>query len=348
MAKRVKLQEKAPESTGAYFPAEASIKFVRTGCTLLDCVMGAGWPLGRVVNIVGDKAVGKTLLAIEAAANFAVQYPKGHIWYREAEAAFDVDYAGTLGLPVERVDFGTEGIGTAWDTIESIFADLNACVKQATDSGEPGLYVIDSLDALSSDAEMARDIDKGSFGLEKQKMLGKLFRQLTRDLKRTNICVIFISQVRDKIGVVFGDKHTRTGGKALDFYASIILWLSHLKILTKTIGGTKRATAVLVRAKCKKNKVGLPFRECDFTIRFGYGIEDLLASLEWLGEIGKLAPLTTVKDIPKFLKQLDDATPGEYAETCERVRQLVITNWNEIERDFLPKKRKYAVAEETP
>jgi len=96
-------------SGGDYFPPATArgLRFIPSGCVLLDCVLGGGWPLGRIVNVVGDKAVGKTLLAIEAAANFVTVYPKGHIWYRQAEADFDEHYARRLGLPVDKIDFGS-------------------------------------------------------------------------------------------------------------------------------------------------------------------------------------------------------------------------------------------------
>src|SRR5678815_1927156 len=167
---------------GDYFPERRKkIKFVQSGCSVLDCVVGYGWPLGRVVNIVGDRSTGKTLLAIEACANFARDYPKGKIWYREAEAAFDVDYAESVGLPAKRVDFGPEGIDTQWDTIEDIFEDLDEVLKTNTE----GLYVIDSLDALSSRAELKRKLEDGTFGLDKQKILAGLFRKYIRRVKKT-------------------------------------------------------------------------------------------------------------------------------------------------------------------
>lgn len=338
MPARVKIP---PAGGGDYF-ATRKMQFIQSGCALLDCVLGGGWPLGRISNVVGDKAVGKTLLGIEAAANFAVQYPKGHIWYREAEAAFDVDYAESVGLPEKRVDFGEDGIGTHWDTIEDVFDDIAVCIKQSIKSKAPGLYIIDSLDALSSEAEMGRDVHKGSYNLDKQKILGELFRRQTRGIKSSNIHMMFISQVRDKIGITFGDKHTRSGGKALDFYASQILYLTQLGLLTKTIRGVERPTAVKVRAKAKKNKISKPFRECDFTIRFGYGIDDLAASAKWLDEVGRLASIGIKKDgIGDWLADASELEGQPRKDLEAAVRFAVIANWQEIEKGFMPSKRKY-------
>lgn len=343
-----------------YFGSK-EISFIHSGCTLLDCVVGGGWPLGRIVNIVGDKAVGKTLLAIEACANFAQQYPKGKIWYREAEAAFDVSYAKDLGLPVDMVDFGPDGPGNSWATIEDVFEDLEKCLagveksvelaakklrerskkltekdayKQALKSAPPGLYIVDSLDALSSEKEMERDIREGSYNLEKQKMMGELFRTLIRRLKRANVCVIFISQIRDRIGAMIrGKKYTRSGGKAMDFYASIVIYLSHLGNMTRTIKGVKRVTAARVKAKCEKNKITMPFRECEFIIRFGYGIDDEAASLDWLKTVNKLKA-AGFTDIPDDLDTVD----------APQLRDDVIGIWYDIEQGFKPARPKYAVA----
>jgi len=248
MVARKRLKE-ADEKTNNYFPNEAKVRCIPTGCAVLDCVLGGGFARGRVSNIVGDKSVGKSLQAIEACANFAQQEQDGLIFYREAEAAFDVPYAENLGLPPNRVDFGPEGIGTPWDTIEDIFEDLNEKIALCKSKGVPGLYIIDSLDALSSRAELERKPGEATFGLEKQKMLGKLFRQLIRAMRSADMTVIIISQVRDKIGIVFGEKHTRSGGKALDFYAVQILWLSHIGIINQTVKGIKRATGVRIKAK---------------------------------------------------------------------------------------------------
>jgi recombination protein RecA len=306
-------------------------------------VLGGGYPLGRVVNIVGDKAVGKTLLAIEAAANFANTYPKGHIWYREAEAAFDEHYARRLGLPVGRVDFGPESLGSSWDTVEDIFEDLERCLDAADKSGAEGLYIIDSLDALSTRAELGRKIDEGTYGLEKPKLLGQLLKRLCRRLKRSNVCLIVISQVRDKIGITFGDKHTRSGGKALDFYASQILYLSHRAIINSpTVKGAKRAVGVRVRAKSKKNKIVMPFRECEFVIKFGYGIDDVAASLDWLIENKMLSRVElAANEVKDYLVDLEGFEPEARATELKEIREIVVRGWAEVESRFEPKHSKY-------
>lgn len=334
---------------GRYFPP-TSVRFVSTGCTVLDCLLGGGWAQGRVANIVGDRAVGKTLLAIEACANFHRKFPKGHIWYREAEGAFDVPYAQRVGLPADAVDFGPDGPESIWDTIEDIQEDLDKCLAKAEKSGQPGIYIVDSLDAITSRAELSRKAGEGSYSLEKQKILGQLFRRMVRRLKAANVTLLVVSQIRENIGITFGEKYKRVGGKSLDFYASQILWLHHMKRLSTTVKGVERVTAVRIRAKSKKNKVGGDaFGECEFVLRFNYGVDDLEASLGWLREVGMLdkvgirvkgaeAQKAAITDILRRTAKGDaDAARARAAETAEAVR----AGWREVDDRFKPAHSKY-------
>lgn len=343
---------KAATDGGRYFEA-APIQFIDTGCTLLNCILGGGWALGRCANIVGDESTGKTLLAIEACVNFAADYPLGKIWYREAEAAFDLHYANDLGLPMDRVDFGPSGIETQWDTIEDIFEDLEDVLDymEKLKKPVPGLYIVDSLDALTSRAALRRDVGgrnpvtgKGSYNLEKPKALSELFSKLTRRLKRANICLIIVSQLRDKIGVTFGEKKTRSGGRALNFYASHIVWLSHLKTVYREIGKVRRATSIQIRARCKKNKIGKPLRECEFFIEFGFGVDDLEANLDFLAgnkALNLVQRGLVEKDLGKFMRKTETAPDDVYRSSMNLVRRATIECWNTVEKGFLPRRPKY-------
>lgn len=328
---------------GDYFPEKRNpIECIPTGCAGLDCVLGGGWALGRTSNVVGDKAVGKTLLAIEACANFARLYPKGKIWYRESEGAFDEHHAVKMGLPLKRVDFGENGLGTEWNTIEDIFEDLDEQIKVASRSRSPGLYIIDSLDALTSRAALERKVGQGSFNLEKQKIMGEMFATLIRKVKSTSIHLMIVSQIRDAIGFVVGEKHRRSGGRSLDFYASQILWLSHLKQVTDTINGVKRVVGVRVGATCKKNKVSIPFRKFEFNIRFGYGVDDLESSLTWLEENKKLKSIgVTSAGLDDYLDKAEKLPDDEYRELSSKVADALRLSWDEVEADFAPSRSKY-------
>lgn len=330
---------------GQYFKPNSTLEFIPSGCTLLDCVLGGGYPLGRVVNIVGDKSVGKTLLAIEACANFANKYPDGQIIYAESEAAFDIGYAQSLGLPVDRVIFAGEEEEDALLTVEDFYEDLE---KRLAVKKEPMLYVLDSLDALSDRAELVRKIDEGTYGATKAKQLSQIFRRITQKLKHRRVCLIVISQVRENIGVSFGEKYTRSGGKALDFYASQAIWLSHLGKEERTVKKQARPYAIRVRAKCKKNKVGEPLRSCDFMLRFGFGVDDVQSSLEWLQEIGELrtvvegVEIETDKGLKNYLKEIEKLSDEEYRKLHLLLKSVVTQQWEELEDKMKYGRKKYA------
>jgi recombination protein RecA len=327
------------KGAGNYFvDDEKDVQFIPSGCKLLDLALGGGWADGRIANIVGDKAVGKTLLCIEACANFIRVHPKGKLFYREAEAAFDKGYAKALGMPVSRIDFGQP-----LETVEDMFEDLQQVLR--TLKG-PGLYIVDSLDALTDRAELKRDLDEGSYGANKAKQLSQLFRRLVRKMERKQLTIIIVSQVRDKIGAMFGRKTTRSGGKALDFYASQVVYLANLGVEYATLHGTKRATGVNVRAKLDKNKVGLPFRECDFTIIFGYGIDDLRAGVAYLKLTKALqnAGINKGVDPKKYADEYRREHLGttKYKERQRRVNEALVERWAEMERSLMPSHQKYA------
>lgn len=321
---------------GNYFSSpKKNLKFISSGCKTLDLALGGGWAEGRIANIVGDSSTGKTLLCIEVAANFNAKYPKGRILYREAEAAFDIEYARALGMPVESVDFGDQ-----LATVEDLFEDLTKQCKRST----PTLYILDSLDALSDRSEMERDIDQGSYGAAKAKKMSELFRRMVRSMSNSNLTLIIVSQVRDKIGVTFGRKFTRTGGRALDFYASQIVLLAKRGEIIKTVNKVTRSIGVKVRAKVDKNKIALAHRESDFSIRFGYGVDDLGACLQWLADVGRITEVGLTADekvIKAYAAKVMASPNGQYETEVKKVYDLTEKAWYDIEKGFLPERKKY-------
>lgn len=307
-----------------------------SGCTVLDSVLGGGWAINRIANLVGDKSTGKTLLAIEAAANFRKKFPQGSIFYNEAEAAFDVEYAESLGLPTEDIVL-LEDCRTIEDTYESLMSVIEASKNNHS------LYILDSLDALASNAEMDRKFDAtNTYGVEKARKLSELFRKLTKALAQSNVTVLIVSQVRDNIGVMFGDKHTRSGGRSLDFYSSQILWLAHIKRLDKTRLGSKRSFGVIIKAQAKKNKVGMPFRSCTFPIFFGYGVEDLVANLMFILEAkGNDRVGLTQAEVKKIIADPSTLDPVEYKRLLLKSKKEAKALWQEVEDKFLYKRKKY-------
>lgn len=339
MRRRRIIVERAGDAWGLREPVAETFS---TGCTLLDCVLGGGWAYDRVANVIGDRSTGKTLLAIEACANFALANPTGEIVYVEAEAAFDEGYAAALGLPPGRVTFpnNSKSAEEHIQTIEDLFEDLER--RCAGKSKKRLLYIVDSLDALSDRDEVEREIDKASYGQSKPKKLSELFRRLIAKFKKRNLTLMIISQVRDAIGVAFGDKLKRSGGRALDFYATHSLWLAHLgqiKVVKKKV---ERVVGVRVRALCKKNKVGPPFRECEFPLLFSFGVEDVVAGLDWLVEVGRNQLIGMSKEAAeKAAAGVAKLSNSEYRALRDKVQKAVRIGWAEVEKEFQPTRSKY-------
>lgn len=310
------------------------ISFVSSGGTLLDLVLGGGWATRRVINVVGDRSSGKTGLAIEACANFAQVTPVTNIRYVEAEHAFSAEYAHYMGMP--------HGVlyEDRLDTVEKVFADLEQFCRARINSPTPCLYVVDSLDSLSDDAEMKRELGDATYALGKPKMMSEMFRRRISLIEQAHCTLMIVSQLRDNIGVMFGEKQKRSGGRALDFYASQVVWLREIKKIEHTVSGVKRAVGVHVAMRNRKNKTGLPFRDAESTLIFGYGIDDEVSMMDWLESI-KGQPLV-LKD---FRKSLDNARATQNREWAHSIRaalqEVVVGYWHAIDQALQPPMRKY-------
>jgi recombination protein RecA len=316
-------------------PAATPPKVFPTGSTLLDLQNGGGWALGRMINIVGDSSSGKTLLAIEACANFAHLYGIDGIRYCESEAAFDEGYAHTLGLP--------EGIALARDirTVEDFNDDLSDFLGKTKG---PALYCLDSADALSDKAESERGIGEATYGTGKAKAFSELFRRQCAEIEKKQCCLLIVSQIRDRIGVVFGPSKTRSGGHALDFYASQIVWLNELKKETRTVTGVDRVVGINVRAANRKNKISQPFREVEFLLLFGYGVDDEVSMINWLKknkaeEEGLSHPLDRY---PMAVRRAREARDHDKLSIyAGELRAATRGRWIEIETALKPPMSKY-------
>lgn len=342
VARKQSSKERAGAAGNYFAKQQEGIEFFPSGCKTLDLALGGGWAKDRVGNIIGDNSTGKTLLAIEGATNFMIKYRNGKVRYREREQAFDETYAEAIGMPVSKVDFGDQSEEEPYDTVEDIYDEIDWRCKQGNDY--PQLFVVDSLDAFTSEAEKARKIDEASYAGEKAKKMSELFRRKIGDMKRAQITLHIISQTRDKIGVTFGKKYTRSGGKALDFYASQIVYLAHVENIWKGPQGQaalRRPVGNHIKAKMDKNKVGLPFRTCDFNILYGFGIDDFRACLDWAKSAGCENEIFGNMKRQAWINWAEKLEGVEYRKMMSEVHKVVEDRWWEIEKNFLPTRRKY-------
>ena len=285
-----------------------NVEVIPTGSLGLDVAMGVGgYPKGRIIEIYGPESSGKTTLSIHAIAE--AQKQGGIAAFIDAEHAFDRFYAEKLGVDVDNLwisqpDNGEQALQIADQLISSSAVDI---------------LVVDSVAALTPKKEIEGDMGESAVGLQ-ARLMSQALRKLTATISKTNTCCIFINQLREKIGVMFGNPETTTGGNALKFYSSVrldIRRVTSLKDGDNIIGNH-------VRVKVVKNKVAPPFRKSEFDIMFGVGINkigeivdlgvefDIIQkSGSWysyngskLGQ-GRDATMTLLRDNPELCEELE-------------------------------------------
>ncbi|HIZ85738.1 MAG TPA: recombinase RecA [Candidatus Coprenecus stercoravium] len=279
---------------------EGNVSVIPSGSIALDHALGiGGYPRGRVIEIFGPESSGKTTLAIHAIAE--AQKAGGFAAIIDAEHAFDRTYAKNLGVDVDTLlisqpDNGEQALEIADDLIRS---------------GAIDIIVVDSVAALTPKAEIEGEMGDQKMGLQ-ARLMSQALRKLTANISKTNTCCIFINQLREKIGVMFGNPETTTGGNALKFYASVRIDVRKVTQLKDGDDPTGNRT----RVKIVKNKMAPPFRKAEFDIVFGEGIS----------KIGEIVDLGVEFDIIKKSGSWFSYNDSKLAQGRDAVKKLLTDN----------------------
>ena len=239
-----------------------------SGCEELDEALGGGWPKGRFIEVFGPESGGKTTLVLHAIAEHQKKYPNEEVGLVDVEFSFDEDYATKLGvntkyLIVNQPSSGKQALNV---TRQLILAGVK-------------LIVFDSVAALTTENEMEADLGDQKMA-EQARMMSPALRALTSEAGPRKVTIFFTNQVREKIGIMYGDKTTTPAGKALKHYASIRAQISRIGTVKEKIDGEDVVVSAKTKVDIKKNKTAAPFRKAEFCISFGHGIDQVAAVLD--------------------------------------------------------------------
>lgn len=330
--------------------SEAPVEFLHSGSHTLNLALsgkaqGGGWARGRVCNVVGDGSSGKTVCALELAfwCYQAIKHVRSKIFANVKKVTIVYNNCeGVMDFPLVRM-YGQGFVDAVeWICIKDIEAMGRDYIRRMDNlaKGEFLLYIVDSWDSLGSSAEtkrfeesVAKDKDmEGSYALEKQKFAGRFFAHISGKMENNSkdATLFIISQVRTKIGITFGKKTYRAGGKALDFYTHQVAWIAEMEKLTKTKRKHKRVYGIKSKVKVERSKVGKPFRESNFTILFDYGIDDINSMADFLYGKGSIRfNGNSFSQRPTFVKYIESDKGHE-----DKLISATEEEWFEIEQAF--------------
>jgi len=309
---------------------------IPTGSALLNLALSdhvyGGFRKGSIVNIIGDRSSGKSFLLwdIFAAVIRDNRFDDYRLLYDEPERALLFKLKKLFGKKIKRVEFD-DGSKDAPLKASITIQDFYHNIMGIIDDGKPFVYGLDSFDALTSEEELERkDVGKGGYKTEKAIALSEMLRQVLSRIESTGSLLIIVSQTRDNIGVAFGKKKTRSGGRALGFYALHELWLaikSHIKRKNREVG-------VDVKAKLEKNKITGKLREVEFPIIFDYGLDDTESMINWLvsekywSKKGRIVKNEEFGDMPTadLISTIESSNDNIFL-----MKEVVFKKWMEIE-----------------
>lgn len=302
-----------------------NVEAVPTGCLSLDLALGVGGvPKGRIIEVYGPESSGKTTVALHMVAE--VQRNGGIAGFIDAEHALDPVYAKNIGVDIDNLYISQPDNG------EQALEITETMVR----SGAVDIVIVDSVAALVPKAEIDGDMGDSHVGLQ-ARLMSQALRKLTAIISKTNCIVIFINQLREKVGVMFGNPETTTGGRALKFYSSVRLDVRRIETLKQAGEFIGNRT----RVKIVKNKVAPPFKEAEFDIMFGQGISregDILDNAAELGIINKSGAWFAYNS-EKIGQGRENAKQflREHADICQeieqKVREQVLANSSDEEEE---------------
>jgi recombination protein RecA len=283
-------------------------EFISSGCSMLDLAISnrpnGGFPVGRITEVTGLEASGKSLLAAHTLAE--TQKRGGLAVYIDTEAATSAEFLEAIGADLKTMLY------VPLETIEEIFETIETIVEGVRKSDKDRLVtiVVDSIMGASTKIEMAAEYDKDGYATSKSIILSKAMRKVTNWIARERICLIFTNQLRTKLGVSFGDQWTTAGGKAIPFHASVRLRLKNTGQIKAKINGVEQIVGSKTNVQVVKNRIGPPHRKVDYEIYYDSGIDNYGG---WLA-IMKTFDIVTQAGAHYTLQDVDHETGESFGE----------------------------------